>query len=228
MRAMQKRKWLMIRHRPVNSKGNQLWIFFGSADAETEAPILWSPDVKNWLIGKDLDAGKDWRQEETGTTERGWLDGITYSMDLSLSKLWDMVKDTGVWCAAVHRVPNGQTQIIDWTTTTITRHRLDNQERFLGENDLEAKTRRRQLKTWRKGREDAPGKGSIVCRNHKGIRIWACLRKRTEAVEAGTCRGKGQRVRSVRQAEGVTMSGFAGRTRNLVLTPKAIEATRGF
>ena len=66
---------------PVHPKGNQSWIFIGRTDADAETPILWPPDVKNWLIGKDLDAGKDWRQEEKGTTEDemiGWhhrLDG---------------------------------------------------------------------------------------------------------------------------------------------------------
>ena len=55
--------------KPVNPKGNQSWIFIGRTDAEAEAPIFWPPDVKNWLIGKDPDAGKDWRQEEKGTTE---------------------------------------------------------------------------------------------------------------------------------------------------------------
>ena len=53
----------------VNPKGYQPWIFFGKTDAETEAPILWPPDAKNWLIGKDPDAGKNWRWEEKGTTE---------------------------------------------------------------------------------------------------------------------------------------------------------------
>ena len=60
---------------PVNPKGNQSWIFIGRTYAEAEAPILWPPDVKNWLTGKDLDAGKDWRWEEKGTTEDemvGW------------------------------------------------------------------------------------------------------------------------------------------------------------
>ena len=55
--------------KPVNPKGNQSWIFIGRTDAEAEAPILRPPDVKNWLIGKDPDAGKDWRQEEKGMTE---------------------------------------------------------------------------------------------------------------------------------------------------------------
>ena len=54
---------------PLNPKGNQSWIFTGRTDAEAEAPILWPPDAKNWLIGKDPDAGKDGRQEEKGTTE---------------------------------------------------------------------------------------------------------------------------------------------------------------
>ena len=53
----------------INPKGNQSWIFIGRTDAEAEAPRLWLPDVKNWLTGKDPDAGKDWRQEEKGTTE---------------------------------------------------------------------------------------------------------------------------------------------------------------
>ena len=60
---------------PVNLKGNQCWIFLGKTDAETEAPILWSPDAKNWLFGKDPNDGKDWRQQEKGTTEDemiGW------------------------------------------------------------------------------------------------------------------------------------------------------------
>ena len=60
---------------PVHPKGNQSWIFIGRTDAEAEAPILWPPDAKNWLIWKDLDAGKDWRQEEKGTPEDemvGW------------------------------------------------------------------------------------------------------------------------------------------------------------
>ena len=54
---------------PVHSKGNQPWILIGRIDAEAETPILWPPEVKNWLIGKDPDAGKDWRQQKKGTTE---------------------------------------------------------------------------------------------------------------------------------------------------------------
>ena len=67
--------------KPVNPKGNQSWIFIGGTDAETEASVLWTPDAENWLIGRDPDVGRDWRQEEKGTTEDetiGWhhrLDG---------------------------------------------------------------------------------------------------------------------------------------------------------
>ena len=66
---------------PVHPKGNQSWVFIGRADVEAELPVLWPPDAKGWLIGKDPDAGKDWRWEEKGTTEdkmAGWhhqLDG---------------------------------------------------------------------------------------------------------------------------------------------------------
>ena len=71
----------------VHSKGYQSWIFFGRTDDEAEAPLLWPPDVKNWLIRKDPDAGKDWRQEEKGTTEdemsgwHHWLDGHEFEQD---------------------------------------------------------------------------------------------------------------------------------------------------
>ena len=76
---------------PVHPKGNQSWVFIGRTDVEAETPILWPPDAKNRLIWKDPDARKDWRQEEKGTTEDGWLDGITDLMDLSLSKLQELL-----------------------------------------------------------------------------------------------------------------------------------------
>ena len=99
---------------PVHPKGNQSWIFIGRTDAKARIP--WPPDAKNWLIRKDPDAGKDWRQEEKGMTE---MDGWHHQLDnMSLSKLWEMVKDRDAWNAAVHEVAKSRTQLSNWTTTT--------------------------------------------------------------------------------------------------------------
>ena len=67
---------------PVHPKGNQSWMFIERTDVEAKTPILWPPDVKSWLIWKDPDAGKDWRQDEKGMTEDE-MDGITDSMDMN-------------------------------------------------------------------------------------------------------------------------------------------------
>ena len=88
--------------KPVNPKGNQPWIFTGRTDAEAEVPILWPPDGKNRLIGKDLDADRDWGQDENGVTEKDdWMASVN-QWSLSLSK--EVEKDREAWHAAVHEV----------------------------------------------------------------------------------------------------------------------------
>ena len=118
---------------PVNPKGDQSWVFIVRTDAEAETPILWPPHEKSWLIGKDSDAGRDWGQEEKGTTEdgmAGWhhrLDGHEFERTpgvggegnvtvLEYSCLENPM-DGGAWKAAVHGIAEGWTWLSDFTFT---------------------------------------------------------------------------------------------------------------
>ena len=107
----------LLEIKPVNSKGNQAWIFIGSTDGEAEAPILWPPDVKNWLVVKDPDAGKDWRQEEKGMTEdemvgwHHWLDGHELEQALGVGD----GQGSLVCCSPWGRKELDTTERLNWT-----------------------------------------------------------------------------------------------------------------
>ena len=104
----------------VHPKGDQSWVFIGRTDAEAETPTLWLPDVKNWLIWKESDAGKDWSQEEKRMAEDemiGWH-------HMGVGGLRELVMDREAWRAAVHRVAKSRTRLSDWTELNWTLGRL--------------------------------------------------------------------------------------------------------
>ena len=109
---------------PVHPKGNQSWIFIGRTDAEVDAPILWPPDVKNWLIGKDPDAGKDWRQEEKGITEdemlgwHRWLDGHEFEQALGVGDAQGSLVHHSPW----DHKESDTTKWLNWTAVYIEIH----------------------------------------------------------------------------------------------------------
>ena len=108
--------WTAKEVQPVHPKGDQSWVFIGRTDVEAETSVLWPPHVKSWLIGEDPDAGRDWGQEEKGTTEdemagwHHWLDGHESE--------WTPGVDDGqggeAWCAVIHGVAKSRTQLSYW------------------------------------------------------------------------------------------------------------------
>ena len=102
---------------PVNHKGNQSWIFIGRTDAKTESPIVWLPDAKSWLIRKDSDAGKDWRQEEMGLTEDemvGWNPRPSWTWVWASSRRWWRTENLASWVSGITK---SWTQLSAWTST---------------------------------------------------------------------------------------------------------------
>ena len=135
---------------PVNPKRNQSWIFIGWTDAEVEAPILWPPDVKNWLTGKNLDAGKDWRQEEKGTTEDkmvGWhprLKGHEFEQALGVGDIqWSLVCCTPWRCKE-----SDTTEWLNWTQLTFKYTAQWRLPRWLSGRESTCQCRRRDFYPW--------------------------------------------------------------------------------
>ena len=107
--------------KPVHPKGNQSWMFIGRTDIEVEAPILWPPDTKNWIIEKAPDAGKDWSWEEKGMTEDemvGWhhrLGGHEFEQALGVGDGWESLACCSPW----GRKESNRTEQLNWLTTSV-------------------------------------------------------------------------------------------------------------